>query len=210
MRHVLRIALAFSAALFAVLIAGAAPVPKDAGRGAGSDYFPLTKGTKWGYRLGENEVTVLVTGTEKVGTEECARVETDAGAVKSSELFAVRADGVYRVKVNDNKIDPPVKVLELPVKAGASWKLDSKLAGQTVKGTMTVKGVREKVKTPIGEFEAVLVESSDLDIAGAKTTVRIWFAKGGIVKQEFVLGGGDAITSELTKFAQVEARREDP
>ena len=37
-----------------------------------------------------------------------------------------------------------------------------------------------------GEFEAVLVEGVDLDVAGTKTTVRLWFVKDkGIVKLSY-------------------------
>src|SRR5262245_38640836 len=132
MRHILRLAFAFGAALLAFTTAGAAPVPKGAGQGnADRDFFPLVKGTKWNYKVGSAEVTVTVAGTEKLNGEECAQVETAVGGtVSSTELYAVRADGVYRVKIKDDKLDPPVKVLQFPIKADASWKLDSSVAGQ--------------------------------------------------------------------------------
>jgi hypothetical protein len=79
-----------------------------------------------------------------------------------------------------------------------------------------VKGDREKVTTPAGEFETVLVESAGLTIAGTETTVRMWFAKDrGMVKAEFVIAGGESVLLELAKFNPVEAappprRRPDP
>jgi hypothetical protein len=168
----------------------------------GTDYFPLNKGAKWTYKVADNDVEVFVAGVERVGDEDCVRLDTRVGTVtKTTELFAVRADGVYRVKVKNDAIVPPVKVLPIPAKAGDAWELNSKIGLQSVKGTFTVKSDREKVKVPAGEFDAVLVEAVDLDIAGAKTTVRIWFAKGrGIVKEEFVLQGGEAVILELAKF----------
>jgi hypothetical protein len=64
-----------------------------------------------------------------------------------------------------------------------------------------VKSLREKVKTPAGEFEAVLIESSDLEVGGAKMQLRFWFARGyGIVRQEMVLGEGNTTILELVKF----------
>jgi hypothetical protein len=201
MRHAFRFALALILIAPAVF---AAPIPKGAGRSTGSEYFPLATGTKWTYKIGEIEATVTVTGTEKVKDEDCARVETTVGAesgIKTSEMFAVRGDGVYRVKVKDDLINPPVKLLPLPIKADASWEVESKIGTQVVKGTMTVKDTAAKVKTPHGEFEAVLVEGKDMDVAGAKTTVRVWFVKGhGIVKQEFTINGADPISLELAKF----------
>ena len=52
-------------------------------------------------------------------------------------------------------------------------------------------------------YDTVVVEGKDLDVAGAKTTVRIWFAKDrGIVKEEFVLQTGDKVTLELSKYEE--------
>lgn len=206
MRHAMKFAGAFTATVLAVVIAGAAPIPKGAGRSSGSEYFPLVKGTKWVYKVGEFEATVAVTGTEKINGEECARVETSTGngngaGITTSEHYAVRPDGVYRVKVKDDVIDPPVKLLPFPIKADVSWEVESKVGTQTVKGTMKVKDTAAKVKTPLGEFEAVLVEAKDFEVGGAKLGLSIWYAKGhGIVKQEFAVVGTD-VKLELTKFA---------
>jgi hypothetical protein len=168
----------------------------------GTDYFPLVTGTKWTYRVGDNEVVVSVAGVEKVKDEDWYRVETRIGKdAKSSEMFALRADGVYRTKVKDDPLVPPVKLLPLPVKAGEKWAVDSKIGTQEVKGVLALKSDRERVKVPAGEFDAVLVEGLNLDIAGAKSTIRIWFARGyGIVKEEFVLQTGDRVVLELFKF----------
>jgi hypothetical protein len=40
-------------------------------------------------------------------------------------------------------------------------------------------------------------------VAGAKTTVRIWFAKDrGIVKEEFLLQGGEKLLLELKEYSE--------
>jgi hypothetical protein len=202
MRRVLLSTLVFAA----VLPAWAAPIPPQRAV-SGPDYFPLKKGTRWVYKQGEAEVTVAVAGTERFDGEECVLVETSVGrAVVTSELYAVRRDGVYRVRVKDQAVTPPVKVLAFPIKVDGSWPVESEIGGQGVKGRMAVKDDRAKVKTPAGEFECVVVESADLTVAGAETKMRFWFAKGrGIVKQEFTLKGVDPITLELEKFEQGEA-----
>jgi hypothetical protein len=145
---------------------------------------------------------VSTAGTERFNDEECVRLESRPGKdLKTVELIAVRADGVYRTKVRDEFVVPPVKVLPVAVKAGDTWAVDSKIGNQIVRGTFVVKSDRERVKVPAGEFETVFVEGKDIDLAGAKTTVRIWFAKDrGIVKEEFVLQTGDAVRLELVKF----------
>ncbi|QJW96821.1 hypothetical protein [Frigoriglobus tundricola] len=190
----------------AVLFGGVllAQPPKDA---SADGYFPLKKGTKWTYRVGDNDVTVSVVKTEKVGTEEQYQVDTfvgkdvKVGEAKTSEWYVVRADGVYRTRVKDDKLDPFVKVLPLPVKKGDSWEVNSKLSTQVIKGTLKVVNDKEKVKIQNVDYDTVFVEGKDMDIAGAKTTVRIWFAKDrGIVKEEFLLQGGEKVLLELSNF----------
>lgn len=186
----------------AVLLGGvllAQQPPKDPP--AADGYFPLKKGTKWTYKVNDQTIEVVVSGTDKVGEETCTKVDTVVGGkVVASELYAVRADGVYRVKVKDDKIDPAVKVIELPVKKDKDWDVKSKVGTQTVAGKFKVKNDKESVTTPAGKFDAVLVEGVDMDVAGTKTTIRTWYVKDkGIVKLEYKIG--DAVsTLELTKF----------
>jgi hypothetical protein len=168
-----------------------------------NEYFPLKPKTKWTYKVQDQTVEVVVAGQEKFNNEDCAKVDTLVnGKVVASELYTVRADGVYRVKVKDDKIDPPVKVLAVPPKAGAEWEIKSKVGNQTVSGKFKIKDLNEKVMTPAGSFEAVLVEGIDLEIAGTKTTVKTWFAKGtGVVKLSYKIQDAESIL-ELTKYEE--------
>jgi hypothetical protein len=170
---------------------------------AGDSYFPLKKGTKWVYKVGDQTVEVVVVGTEKFGNEDATKVDTLVnGKVVASELYQTKADGIYRLKVKDDKIEPPVKVLALPVKKDATWKIDSKVGSQAVKGEFKVKNDKEEVTVPAGKFEAVLVEGTDLDVAGTKTTVRQWFVKDkGIVKLMYVIQGTESLL-ELKEFTE--------
>ena len=202
MRNAIRLALVTGAVLFA---GTALAQPPDLPRGA--DYFPLAKGMTWVYKVGDNDVTVSVVKAEKVGTEDHYQVETFVGKVarpgeaKATEWYVVRADGVYRTRVKEDAIVPPVKLLPFPVKAGETWPVNSKIGTQSVKGTLKVMSDRERVTVAAGAFDAVFVEAIDFDVAGAKTTLRIWYAAGrGIVKQEFVLQGGASVGLELAKF----------
>ncbi len=186
------------AAVIVFASATLAQPPKDLPNADG--YFPLKPKSKWTYKVQDQTVEVVVAGTEKFNNEDCTKVDTLVnGKVVASELYSVKADGVYRVKVKDDKIDPPVKVLAVPVKKDVSWELKSKVGSQTVSGTYKIKDDKEKVEIPAGKFEAVVVEGVDLDVAGTKTTVRIWFVKDmGIVKLEYKIQ--DAVSSlELTK-----------
>jgi hypothetical protein len=173
-------------------------------QGPAVDLFPVKKGTKWVYKVADQEVTVIVSGPgEKIGDKETVKFETKVGdQVKASELYFVAADGVYRAKVKDDKVDPPVKILAIPAAKGASWKVDSKVGNQTVKGEFKITDDKAKIKVPAGEFDTVLVEGNDFDIAGTKTTVKQWFAPGkGIVKLTYVIQGTES-TLELSKFEE--------
>src|SRR5947209_6005763 len=68
-----------------------------------TEYYPLTKGTTWTYKANDKRFTVTVAGFDKVGDQNCARLETRdvSGAQKegtpiATEHVAVKADGVYR------------------------------------------------------------------------------------------------------------------
>jgi hypothetical protein len=167
-------------------------------------YFPLKPKSKWVYKVGDNEVTVTVVKAEKVGGEEQYQVDTIVGKEpKTSEWYVVRSDGVYRTKVKDDKLDPYIKVLPIPAKKDATWDVNSKLGTQTIKGTMKIVNDKEKVKIQGTDYEAVVVEGKDVDVAGAKTTVHIWFAKDrGIIKEEFLLQGGEKLQLELKEYSE--------
>jgi hypothetical protein len=169
----------------------------------GPDFFPLKKGSKWVYKVQDQEVTVVVAGTEKLGTEECTKVDTMVGGqVKASELYFVKSDGVYRAKVKEDKVDPPVRILQLPAKKGDSWKIDSKVGTQTVKGEFKLTDDKAKVKVGTTEYDALLVEGNDLDIAGTKTSVKQWFVAGkGIVKLSYKIQDTEA-TLELKEYTE--------
>ncbi|MCS7023003.1 MAG: hypothetical protein NZU63_14385 [Gemmataceae bacterium] len=167
-------------------------------------YFPLTPKTKWIYKVQDQTVEVLVDKNEKFKEETCTKVDTlVSGKVVASELYCVRSDGLYRVKVKDDEISPPVRVLALPIQKGYVWDVNSKVgaqAGQLVRGKFQIVNDKEKIKVPAGEYEAVVVEGVDMDVAGTKTTVRLWFVKGiGLVKLTYKIADTES-TLELEKY----------
>jgi hypothetical protein len=112
----LGLALAFGAG--SLLAQPTPPVPPVAppAAAATTEYFPLKEGSTWVYKVGESEVTVKVGATDKGET----KLETLAnGKPVASESVTVKADGVYRTKINATAIEPPVKILELETKDGS-------------------------------------------------------------------------------------------
>ena len=199
MLRAIRAVLGAAAVMFGSVLL--AQPPKDV---QADGYFPIKKDTKWVYKVGDNLVEVKVAKVDKVNNEDQYQFDTVVGKdPKTSEVYVVRADGVYRAQVREDKLDPFIKVLALPVKKDATWDINSKLGTQTIKGTMKVKNDKEEITTPAGKFSTVYVEGENMDIAGAKTTVRIWFAKDrGIVKEEFLIQNGERVLLELSSFTE--------
>jgi len=181
-------------------VALAAPEPKDAAPGAtGSEYYPLKVKSKWVYKTNDQTVEIEVASAEKDGFKLETKVN---GKTVAAEVVEVKQDGVYRVSVKGDKIDPPIKFLSLPVKKDADWNVNSKVGTQTVKGKFTIKSEAEKVKVPAGEYDTVFVDGPDFDIAGTKTAIKYYFAKNvGVVKLSYEIQGTSSVL-ELKEFSE--------
>jgi hypothetical protein len=187
--------LVFSADLVSVALAG------DKDKLDKIEYYPLKVGTKWDYLVNGKKVTVTVTAHETMDGVPCAKLETDAGGVPITEHLGVQDGYLVRVRANNQKVEPPFKLMKLPLKSGEQWNNDSKLGAFTIAGKMAVT---EDKKTKVGNsvYDTMLVTSSDLKVAGQDATMKSWFDKNkGLVKQTYVLAAsGVEINLELTNF----------
>jgi hypothetical protein len=171
---------------------------------AKAPYYPLALGSSWEYKAGDNKFTLKVTKYEKVGDALCARVEMlikdkDKEKSQSFEHVGVTDDGVYRYSFEGKEAKPPVLFFKLPPKQGETWKVDSKVGGEAVKGTFKNNG-QEEVKVPAGSYKAWVVASQDLEANGVKMSVTYYIAeKVGMVKQ-LVEVSGQKIVIELEKY----------
>jgi hypothetical protein len=168
-----------------------------------TDYYPLKKDTKWVYKVGETTITVKVANSDANGATLETLVNDKAVA---SEIIQAKSDGIFRTQINKAKIEPPVMILKLDggkvAAKGTKWDVNSKIADQPVKGSFTITDDKEKVKVPAGEFESVVVNGPDFEIAGTKTGVKYWFVKGkGVVKLTYSIAGNDAVL-ELKEFTE--------
>jgi hypothetical protein len=163
-------------------------------------YYPLKAESVWSYKVTGGPITVKVAKEkETVKGVACYKVETSAGGkVAATELVAFTKDGVMRYSVNGLQPDAPIMFLKAGAKKGDSWAVDTKVSGQTVKGTFNV--TEEKVKIGDKEYDTLVVKGDDMEIGSTKTSVAYWFAKDvGIVKLKFTLGTQDAVL-ELESF----------
>lgn len=169
-----------------------------------SEYYPLKANTVWHYKIGDNKKFRLkALKEEQYEGKPSVRVVMleEADKEQSYENIQVKKDGVYRLGFESNKAEPPVKFLALPPKDGESWKVDSKIGKETLKGTFK-EGEEKKVKVPAGEYDTVFTESDDLDANGMKVKFKTYFAKGvGMVKQVISVNGQDVVI-ELEKYEE--------
>ena len=198
MRRTLRLGLGMAAVLAASTV-----VAQETKTATTSDYYPTKKDTKWVYKVGESNITVKVTATDAAGTTLDTLVNDKSVA---SEVIQIKPDGIYRAKINGKDITPPVKILETkdgkPAAVNATWKVDSKVLDQPLKGEWKLTADKEKTKVPLGEFDAVVVDGPAFEIAGTKTGIKYWFVAGkGIVKLSYNIAGNEAVL-ELKEFTE--------
>lgn len=164
-------------------------------------YYPLKVGTTWHYRIGEKKLQTKVTKYEKVGDVMCARVETIIdGNPMGVEHIALTPEGVARFQINGTKPDKPLVFLKLPPKKGDTWKVDTKIATESIKGEYKTDETTVKVPES-GDKEYNAIQTvGDFDVNGQPAQFKYWFVKDkGIVKVLMVLGGADVLM-ELEKF----------
>jgi len=171
-------------ALFALSIAVAAPVPKDAKK---ENPFPYTVGTKWEYIHDGDE--------KKVWVEEVTECEEKDGAItfkvditpdegeKRFEVYRLKDGELVITATQDGKFDPPMLIAKAGMKAGDEWKSKWTLKAEclTVEAetTLTV-GKAEEITTPAGKFTATPVTRT----GEGEEKVVFWFADGaGMIRQ---------------------------
>jgi hypothetical protein len=161
-----------------------------------NSFFPSKKGTKWSYANGESKIEMAI--GEKGSLETLVN-----GKKVAEETIEVKADGIYRTKVNGVSIEPAIKVLQLPLSdKDVSWDVSSKLNAQEIKGKFTQKAAKEKYKKGTIEGDAVVVDGPEFMIATAKCSIKQWFIDGKYVcKMVYSIAGNESMI-ELTDFVE--------
>lgn len=176
-----------------------------AGKAKFVNYYPLKVGTKWHYSLDAGnsqkvQLTSQIGGTEKIGGKDLARLEVFANGQKlpATEHLESTHEGVFRVRMNNLEVSPPICLIKYPLKTGQTWGAETTAGGQKMKVDCS-EGKAEEVQVPAGKYRAI--PCTIVVTAGeAKFTNIFWFAEDvGIVKQKSEIGP-QTVIMELTKF----------
>jgi hypothetical protein len=177
---------------------------------ASTDLYPVKKGAKWVYKAGEVEVT-LQAGETDAKTGETKLDTIVQGKSVASETIKVTTDGIYRTKINNSPIEPPVKILELESKAGGKleakpvgtkWAVKSKVLQSDLSGEFTITKVETVDIGGVKYANAVIVEGPNFNIASTETKVTYVFAPGkGVVKLSYAIAG-NSTSLELKSFEE--------
>lgn len=184
--------------LLALVVLGALPglAPGQIRKLEPHPYFPLDVGNTWHYRAGNIKVTSKVLRHVVVDDKEYALLET-RGKRSKPYVEYLHSDGVriFRYRVGEDVVDPPLLLLDTSVGPGGFWQWQSTVKDVTVDARLTVQ--RGLVIVPAGRFNALTVNASNAKLGDRPIPLEMWFAEGvGLVKQRF-RAGNYTITLEL-------------
>ncbi|MFO0880220.1 MAG: hypothetical protein U0840_22965 [Gemmataceae bacterium] len=165
-----------------------------------STWYPLGVGATWTYRAGENRFQMKVTEIKTVEGKPRAKIELVVGnKTVSHEQVGISKDSVLRYTFEGKEAKPPIEFFQVPPKTDATWKVESRVDGQLMKGAFKV-GKSETITVPAGKYTVYPVVGQDIEANGVKMTLSYYFAERvGMVKQVIELAG-QRITIELEKY----------
>ena len=193
------------AALFASLwLMGA---PPTASQDAAIDYYSPDPGNVWIYKTNDDcrpEVTIKLDTVSKRDDNSLVLNFVESTPpdkwIPHNKLLLTK-NGIYRIEVAGEKIDPPFCVLKLPHIAKQEWTDEGDMPDAKKIATNKAIG-SEEVVVPAGKFMAIRVERT-LEIAiDTHYFQQDWFAPGvGCVKKS-----AGELTYELKQFIPVKKK----
>jgi hypothetical protein len=168
------------------------------------DYYPLKPGTNWTYNLDPGDgrkirVTNRIARIETIKGKSMARLETIInGRVAVTQYLLSTSDGVFRYRMGEADVSPPLCILKYPIKDGESWIVDSMIGQEQLKMSFT-SGRREEVVATAAKYQAIPVVC-EINAPGGQITTTSWYAPDvGMVKDTRQFGD-KTITMDLITF----------
>jgi hypothetical protein len=177
----------------------------DKGKEKAPNYYPLKVGTKWHYELNPGngrkvEFVSEIGGVDTINGKPLPRLEVAANGQKlpTTEHLQCDDNGVFRVRMNNLEVTPPLCLIKYPLKEGQKWGGEISASGQKTTVDCS-EGKPEEVQVPAGKFKAI---PTTITVTQGPTKLKnvFWFAENvGIVKQRSETGL-QTFTLELKKY----------
>ena len=171
-------------------------------------YYPLEIGMQWTYSVKntKNKAIVKVVGIEKIGVDECYKLETYINdTLKQTEYISSKNDCKFRTKIDETLVNPPVPFLKNGAKKGDIWKHMFSLGEEKANTSFFVDF--EDVEVPVGSYKNAMLIETRIETSVESVTQQIksksWFVKDvGMVRQELQVEK-NTITLTLESFDKV-------
>jgi len=169
--------------------------------------YPLKVGTKWTYKVKDQEEKFIVTAAkeEMIGEQKCMKLEARLkDRLVATEHIAVTKDGIYRYRFDERPLEPPLRFCKLPAKKGEKWEQKFKIGMK--EGLARFETDEEEITVPGGKYKAVAVKGEVVE-DGMSIKMSFWFAPGvGMVRQ--VIDHGEAMI--VLELESVEVPKGEP
>ena len=169
-----------------------------------ADYYPVRAGSRWTYELDTGNdrkfrMTNQIAKIETIDGKPLARFETVInGMVAGTQHLLSTPEGVFRYRMGDAEISPPLCFLKYPFKEGETWIAEPMIGDEHMKISFKT-GRREQVMSLGGKYQAVSVVM-EIDVNGNRVKTTSWYAPEVGLVREIRKIGDTIITMSLVKF----------
>ncbi len=168
------------------------------------DYYPLKPGTKWTYDLDPGNgrkirVTNQIARLETIDGKSMARLETVInGRVALTQHLLGTPEGIFRYRISEADVAPPLCILKYPFKEGETWEAEP-MIGRELSKMSFKSGRHEEVTSTAAKYQAISV-LCEINGGGARVKTTSWYVPDvGMVKDTRDLGG-KTVTMDLVAF----------
>jgi hypothetical protein len=168
------------------------------------DYYPQKPGMKWTYDLDPGNgrkirVANQIARIETIDGKSMARLETIVnGRVAMTQHLLSTPEGVFRYRMGETDVSPPLCILKYPIKEGETWKVEPTIGREQSRMSFT-SGRHEVVLLTGAKYQAISVVC-EINVEASQVKTTSWYAPDvGMVKDTRKFGDR-TITMDLVAF----------
>ena len=168
------------------------------------DYYPVKAGAKWTYDLDPGNgrkirVTNQIVRFETINGKSMARLETVInGRVAMTQHLLSTPEGVFRCRLSESDVSPPLCFLKYPFKEGEAWQAEPVIGNEHSK--MSFKsGRHEELMSTAAKYQAISV-ACEISVEAAQLKTKSWYAPDVGMVKDVREWGDTTVTMELVTF----------